>query len=151
MIILRRTSSTRQAFKALLIVRPNDVTAINGKATMMPIDHFSDPALTMTASIIADAWVRIPLMSAFILEAIASVPQSLYNAAEVDGADCVDSFFFVTLPNIKHMVLIGLFITSMISFRTIDVIFAMTGGGPGRVTQVLTILFELDSLKSLYY
>jgi ABC-type sugar transport system permease subunit len=49
------------------------------------------------------------------------------------------------MPLIRHMVLIGLLITSMISFRTLDVIFAMTGGGPARATYVLA-LYIIDQL-----
>ena len=110
-----------------------------------PLPIFSDSTLSMIASIIADAWVRIPFMCVFTLAAIESIPRSLYDAAKVDGADCVDAFRYITLPHIKHMVLIGLLITSMISFRTIDVIFAMTGGGPGRATYVLS-LYIIDQL-----
>ncbi len=110
-----------------------------------PLRVFSDSTLSMIACIIADTWVRIPFMCVFTLAGIESIPRSLYDAAKVDGADCLDSFRYITLPNIKHMVLIGLLITSMISFRTIDVIFAMTGGGPGRATYVLS-LYIIDQL-----
>lgn len=104
-----------------------------------PLPVFSNERLAMFACIVADSWVRIPFMTVFTLAGIESIPRELYDAAKVDGADCLSSFRFITLPLIKHMVLIGLLITSMISFRTIDVIFAMTGGGPGRATYVLSL------------
>ncbi|UCE55157.1 MAG: sugar ABC transporter permease [Desulfobacterales bacterium] len=115
------------------------------KLISKPLPVFSDSTLSMIACVVADAWVRIPFMCVFTLAAIESIPRSLYDAAKVDGADCVDAFRYITLPHIKHMVLIGLLITSMISFRTIDVIFAMTGGGPGRDTYVLS-LYIIDQL-----
>jgi len=104
-----------------------------------PLPVFSNHILAMVACIVADSWVRIPFMTVFTLAGIESIPRELYDAARVDGADCISSFRFITLPLIKHMVLIALLITSMISFRTIDVIFAMTGGGPGRATYVFSL------------
>lgn len=110
-----------------------------------PLPVFSNPRLAMVACIVADSWVRIPFMTVFALAGIESIPRELYDAARVDGADCISAFRFITLPLIRHMVLIGLLITSMISFRTLDVIFAMTGGGPARATYVLA-LYIVDQL-----
>jgi len=110
-----------------------------------PLPVFSDSNLSMVACIIADAWVRIPFMCVFALAGIESIPRVLYDAAKIDGADAIDTFRHITLPLIKRMVFIGLLITSMISFRTIDVIFSMTGGGPGRATYVLS-LYIIDQL-----
>ncbi|MCK5568869.1 MAG: sugar ABC transporter permease [Spirochaetes bacterium] len=110
-----------------------------------PLPVFSNSALAMVACIIADSWVRIPFMCIFALAGIESIPRELYDAAKVDGADCIASFVHITLPLIKNMVFIGLLITSMISFRTIDVIFSMTGGGPARSTYVLS-LYVIEQL-----
>ena len=102
-----------------------------------PLPIFSDPNLAMIGCIIADTWVRIPFMCIFTLAGLESIPRELYEAAKVDGANCLTSFRHITLPLIKRMVFIGLLITSMFTFRTIDVIFSMTGGGPARATYVL--------------
>jgi len=102
-----------------------------------PIQIFSSSNLAMVGCIVADAWVRIPFMSIFILAGMESIPEELYEAARIDGADCFSTFFNITLPLIKHMALVGLLITSMFTFRTIDVIFSMTEGGPARATYVL--------------
>lgn len=102
-----------------------------------PLLVFSNPTLAMIGCIVADAWVRIPFMCIFTLAGLESVPRELYDAAKVDGADCLNSFRHITLPLIKHMMFIGLLITSMFTFRTIDVIFSMTEGGPARATYVL--------------
>lgn len=102
-----------------------------------PLLVFSDPTLAMVGCIVADAWVRIPFMCIFTLAGIESIPRELYDAARVDGADCISAFRHVTLPLIKRMAFVGLLITSMFSFRTIDAIFSMTEGGPARATYVL--------------
>ena len=102
-----------------------------------PLPVFSDPTLAMIGCIIADTWVRIPFMCIFILAGIESISAELYDAAKIDGADCLSSFRYITLPLIKGMAFVGLLITSMFTFRTIDVIFSMTEGGPARATYVL--------------
>ena len=104
-----------------------------------PIPIFSNRILAMLGCIVADAWVRIPFMCIFTLAGIESIPRQLYDAVKVDGADCFGAFRHITLPLIKRMVLVGLLITSMITFRTIDVIFSMTAGGPGRSTYILSL------------
>jgi multiple sugar transport system permease protein len=101
-----------------------------------PLSVFSSASLAMTGCIIADAWVRMPFMCIFILAGIESIDEELYDAAKIDGADCFSAFRYVTLPLIKGMALVGLLITSMFTFRTIDVIFSMTEGGPARATYV---------------
>jgi multiple sugar transport system permease protein len=102
-----------------------------------PIPIFSDSNLAMLGCIVADTWVRIPFMCIFILAGIESISEEVYDAAKIDGADAFSTFTHVTLPLIRGMALTGLLITSMFTFRTIDVIFSMTEGGPARGTYVL--------------
>jgi multiple sugar transport system permease protein len=102
-----------------------------------PLHVFSDPNLAMIGCIIADAWVETPFMCIFILAAIKNIPEDFYDAAKVDGADCFDTFRYITLPLISRMALMGILIISMFTFRTIDVIFSMTRGGPARGTYVI--------------
>jgi multiple sugar transport system permease protein len=110
-----------------------------------PLPVFSDPILAMLGTVIADAWVRIPFMCIFVLAGIESISQDLYDAAKIDGADYLQTFRYITLPLTRRMIFIGLLITSMFTFRTIDVIFSLTGGGPARATYVLG-LYLIDQL-----
>jgi|WetSurMetagenome_2_1015567.scaffolds.fasta_scaffold05043_2 multiple sugar transport system permease protein len=102
-----------------------------------PLSIYSDPSLAMWGVIIADSWTRIPFMGIILLAAILSIPDQIHEAARVDGADTVKRFFYVTLPMIQGPLLIGLMITTIFSFRTIDLIIPLTAGGPGRATYVL--------------
>jgi len=110
-----------------------------------PVKVFSNVTLAMVGVIVADAWVRIPYMTIFILSGLESVPGELYEAAKIDGADWFSSFWRITIPLVKNMVLVGLLITTMFTFRTIDVIFSMTEGGPARATYVLG-LYIVDQM-----
>lgn len=103
------------------------------------INIFGDPTLAMITCIIADSWTRIPFTFILVLAGIQSIPVDLYEAARVDGANMIHSFRNITLPLSQKSILTATLFNSMFSFRTIDVIWSMTRGGPGKATYVLGI------------
>jgi multiple sugar transport system permease protein len=108
------------------------------------LNIYKSPISSMIGVIIADAWRRIPFLTIVSLAAFQGILQELYDASEVDGADSINTFFYVTLPLARRPILVGTLIMFMFSFRTIDVIYSMTpGGGVGKCTYVLgTYLFD---------
>lgn len=102
-----------------------------------PLPILSNRHLAMIAVIVADAWTRIPFLTVFVLAGIEQIPEELYAAARVDGADQISTFRYITLPLVKGPLLVALLIISMFSFRALDVIFMMTEGGPARATYTL--------------
>ena len=116
-----------------------------------PLSIYSDPSLAMWGVIIVDSWTRIPFMGIILLAAILSIPDQIHEAARVDGADTVKRFLYVTLPMIRGPLLIGLMITTIFSFRTIDLIIPLTAGGPGRATYVLGYYIWDQITKSLNF
>jgi len=101
-----------------------------------PLSIYGNPDLAMIGVIIADGWTRIPFMGIILLAALLSIPAILHEAAKVDGAGALSRFFSIDLPLIKGPLLVGLLITTIFSFRTIDIIIPLTAGGPGRATYV---------------
>lgn len=101
-----------------------------------PISIYGNPSAAMIGVIVADAWTRIPFMTVIMLAAFLSVPRELYEAATVDGASSGQSFYYITMPLVKAPAVVGLMITTMFSFRTIDIIIPLTAGGPARSTYV---------------
>lgn len=102
------------------------------------LNIYRNPTSSMMGVIIADAWRRIPFLTIVSLAAFQGILQELYDASEVDGADSISTFFYITLPIAKRPILVGTLIMFMFSFRTIDVIYSMTpGGGVGKCTYVL--------------
>ena len=102
------------------------------------LNIYKSPISSMIGVIIADAWRRIPFLTIVSLAAFQGILQELYDASEVDGADSINTFFYVTLPLARRPILVGTLIMFMFSFRTIDVIYSMTpGGGVGKCTYVL--------------
>jgi len=115
-----------------------------------PINVFGNSTAALFGVIIADAWVKIPFMTVFSLAGMDSISRELYDAAMVDGASVIQRFRHITWPLSRRWILYGLFITSMFSFRTIDAIWSMTRGGPGKATYHLGI-YLLDKLLSLMH
>jgi multiple sugar transport system permease protein len=102
------------------------------------LNIYKSPLSSMMGVIIADAWRRIPFLTIVSLAAFQGILQELYDASEVDGADSINTFFYITLPLARRPILVGTLIMFMFSFRTIDVIYSMTpGGGVGKCTYVL--------------
>jgi multiple sugar transport system permease protein len=116
-----------------------------------PLSIYSTPSLAMVGVIIADSWTRIPFMGIILLAALLSIPGEIYEAARVDGAGSMNRFFYVTLPLIRGPLLVGLLITTIFSFRTIDIIIPLTAGGPGRATYVLGYYIWDQIIKSLNF
>jgi multiple sugar transport system permease protein len=116
-----------------------------------PLSIYSTPSLAMVGVIIADSWTRIPFMGIILLAALLSIPGEIHEAAKVDGAGAANRFLYVTLPLIKGPLLVGLLITTIFSFRTIDIIIPLTQGGPGRATYVLGYYIWDQIVKSLNF
>jgi multiple sugar transport system permease protein len=103
------------------------------------------------AVIFTNVWKSTPFLAIVFLAALQAVPQDIYEAATVDGAGRVRSFFSVTLPLIlPQIVTIGLFMLVW-QLASFDLIFAMTGGGPGYATQVLAYSIYQVAFAGLNY
>lgn len=112
------------------------------------IDFFGNPNLAMLAVILADAWWKIPFMTIFILSAMDSINQEIYDSAQVDGADTIRTFRKITLPLSRNGILYAVGIAAMFSFRTIDFIWGMTMGGPMKATYHVG-LWIIDNILCL--
>ena len=98
-----------------------------------------DPKYSFMAIIIVAVWGGAGYLMVIYIAAIQSVPTALIEAAVVDGASTVRRFISITLPMIKQAFTICLFVTLNSAFQVFDVVFSLTGGGPGRLTQVVAI------------
>lgn len=105
------------------------------------------PDLALVAVIIADVWQWTPFIVLVALAGMQAVPRELIEAGEVDGASWWQLQRYVTLPTIRSVLLIGLLIRMIDSFRYIDHIFVMTYGGPGNATSVMGFFTYLQGFK----
>ncbi len=98
-----------------------------------------DPNFAFIAIIIVSVWGAVGYLMIIYMAAIQGVPKSLIESASLDGANGLQTFRSVIFPMIMHAVTICVFWTLNASFQVFDVIYSLTGGGPGRATQSAAI------------
>ncbi len=89
--------------------------------------------------IAADVWKTAPYVSLMVLAGLQGIPQSLLEAAEIDGAGRFSKYFRITLPLLKPVLATAILFRLIQSFKVYTVIVALTNGGPGNATESLTL------------
>lgn len=102
-------------------------------------DLLMSSTAALTAVIAADVWKTTPYMALLLLAGLQTISDSLYEAAEVDGASKLRQFFSITLPLLKPSILVALLFRTLDAFRVFDLIYVLTGGGPGGSTESISI------------
>lgn len=92
------------------------------------------------AIVVADAWKNVPFMAIILLAGLQVIPNEVYEAARMDGASAWQSFRRMTLPLLKPALSVALIFRTLQAFLVFDVIYIMTGGGPGSSTVTLSYL-----------
>lgn len=93
----------------------------------------------MFSIIFADVWKTTPYMALLLLAGLQTIPKSLYEASDVDGANKLQQFFKITLPLLKSSILVALLFRTLDAFRVFDLIYVLTGGGPANATESISI------------
>jgi len=103
-----------------------------------------DPVTALLTVIIANNWKWIGFAFSIYLAALQEMPVSMYEAAQLDGANRLRIFFYIILPALKRTFLILMVLITAGAFQTFDLVFSMTAGGPGRSTAVLPLyIYEM--------
>lgn len=93
----------------------------------------------MFSVIFADVWKTTPFMALLLFAGLQTIPDSLYESAEVEGASKTQQFFYITLPMLKSTILVALLFRTLDAFRVFDLIYVLTGGGPANSTETISI------------
>jgi multiple sugar transport system permease protein len=104
-----------------------------------PLLWLASPSLAIPSIILTDIWQWTPLFALLLLAGLQSLPQEPYEAAKVDGANAWQTFRYLTIRFLQPFILTGLLLRVMDTLRAFDTIFVMTNGGPGRVTEFLSM------------
>ncbi len=102
-------------------------------------DWLTNPKLVIYVLSFINIWKGTAFSMLMQSAGLQSIPKSLYEAAEVDGANTFQRFISITLPLLMPFILINLIMTTMITFNVYDVILVMTGGGPTHASEVLSL------------
>lgn len=103
------------------------------------IGILGNPDIAWLGVVVADIWIGTPFMAIIFLAGLQSIPQDLYEAAAIDGAERWHQFRYITLPQLKSVILMATLLSTIWTFVSFDVIWTMTGGGPISTTATLVI------------
>lgn len=115
------------------------INSMLGLIGIAPVRWISDPGNAMISAVIANIWQGTAFAMIVIYAARRGLEDDLYAAAAIDGAGPVARFFFITLAQLKPALLVATVLVTIQTLNTFDVILALTGGGPGRATEVLSL------------
>lgn len=99
--------------------------------------------------IVAHLWREFPLATILFLAALQAIPPELYDAAKVDGAGKFARFRYITFPLLRPTLLVVLVYQTMIGIAVFDLVYVLTGGGPGTGTTLISWLAWTTTFKSL--
>ena len=115
------------------------------------IKWLTTPGLAMLTVMIAHIWTQFPMATVLTLAAMQAIPEELYEAAAIDGAGPYQRFLHVTLPNIKAMLAIVTLYEILVSLTAFDITYALTGGGPGTSTTLISYFIWSETFKMLNF
>ncbi|MCB2294977.1 sugar ABC transporter permease [Clostridium algoriphilum] len=117
------------------------LTHIFGNAAAIP--WLSIPSWTFVACIITNIWLGIPFMMMISLGGLSSIPEELYEAAELDGASNFQKFKGITLPLLKPILTPAIILGTVWTFNMVNVIYIITSGSASDESQILiTMVFK---------
>ena len=91
------------------------------------------------AILTVEVWRNTPFMAIILLAGLQSIPNELYEAARIDGAGRINCFWRITVPQLKHAILVALLFRSIDAFRAFDLMYVLTQGGPGTTTEIASL------------
>ncbi len=115
------------------------------------INFLSVPSWAFFSVVLVNIWYGIPFFAIMLLAALQSIPQELYESAEIDGAGIFSKFVHVTIPYVSSTILATLLLRVIWVMNFPDVIYGMTQGGPGGTTNILaTYMINIVYYKNNY-
>jgi len=106
----------------------------------LPLEFLSSPASAMPSVILAHVWRSFPFFGVAFLAGLQNIPAEQYEAAAVDGANGWQKFLFITIPGLRHVILVVLMLATIWTFNAFEPVYLLTGGGPADSTLVYTVL-----------
>lgn len=101
------------------------------------IAWLGSPGLSLLVVIFAMIWIGIPFFGIMILAALQSIPDDIYEAADMDGCGMIQKFFKLTLPYIKPTIIMTILLRTIWIFNSFDLVVIITNGGPANYSQTL--------------
>ena len=113
---------------------------VNLHIVSKPVEWLAHGNTAMSAIIVANVWKGVPFNMILLATALTTVPADVYESASIDGATRVQRFFYITVPLLKPAIISVLTLGFIYTFKVFDLVYVMTGGGPGSSTEMLSTL-----------
>ncbi len=149
-LVLQRARVVR-AVAILPWALPTVVVALLWRFLFEPGGWLIDPTAAWVPLILADVWKTTPFVAMLLLAGLQSIDPRLYDAAATDGASPWQQLVFVTLPMLRPALLVVLIFRSLDAFRVFDLVYVLTGGGPGTATESVSLLAFEALLRDLRF
>ena len=118
---------------------------VSARVVQHPIVWFVRAVTAWVPVILADVWKTTPFVALLLLAGLQSIDAELYEAASTDGASAWWQLRHITIPLLKPAILVALIFRTLDAFRVFDLIYVLTGGGPGTSTEPIA-LYTFNSL-----
>jgi multiple sugar transport system permease protein len=112
-----------------------------------PFDMIGSSTLAPWAIVIVDTWMWTPFTMLICLAGLRSIPNYLYEAAEVDRANRLQQFIYITLPSVLPFLLLALLFRGIENFKMFDMVVELTSGGPGSATELASIQLKREAFE----
>jgi multiple sugar transport system permease protein len=115
---------------------------------LQKVDFLTNPDLAFPTVLVVDTWMWTPFMALMTLAALGSVPKAELEAAEVDNLSLWQRLIHVIIPYAKFIIILGILLRTIDVFKTFDLIYLMTNGGPGDRTELIAVGLYRLAFKS---
>jgi len=112
------------------------------------VDMIGSIALAPWAIIIVDSWMWTPYVMLICLAGLRSIPDYLYEAAEIDRASPLQQFWYITLPRVLPFLMLAVLFRGIENFKMFDMVVELTSGGPGSATELASINLKREAFES---
>lgn len=114
----------------------------------MEVNFLNDSNLAFASVLMVDIWMWTPFMILITLAALGSVPKAELEAAEIDRIPWLKRIRYIVLPNAKFILMLGILLRTIDSFKTLDLVYLMTQGGPGNITDLIALLLRRKAFEA---
>lgn len=123
-----------------MLLQPNlgIINHMLGSIGLPAVDWLGNPTLAFWSMASIDVWQQVSFVVLILAAGLASLPKDPYEAAEIDGANSFQQFWYITLPMLRPVSAIAIIIQMINELRTYDLPYILTRGGPGDSTEVLS-------------
>jgi len=149
------TSSTVVAAIFMLIFNPfglaNKILAGFGFTDLSQTAWLGNEHTALMGVIIANIWRGFPFMMLMLLAGLQTISNDLYEAADIDGAGFFKKLFYITIPQLKKIIMTLATLEFIWNFRSFDLVFLMTGGGPMNSTEIMSTYIYQHAFRKLNF